>query len=153
MPARVYECDQSEAKELKKLLSYDPYLDPNLIPKSREYGKEELDAMSAEERDAVAKKEAETQEKIRALRGDRLANVIFARQECDLREGPSIGADGSKSYLYVKAPEDFFGPAEEKLGKEFKTVKRAPLDIEKKFIAMKEEEESQANAGFGSIFG
>ena len=32
MPARVYECNKSEVEELKKVLTYDPYLDPNLLP-------------------------------------------------------------------------------------------------------------------------
>ena len=34
IPARVYMLNSSEVPALKKILEYDPYLDPNLIPKS-----------------------------------------------------------------------------------------------------------------------
>ena len=34
MTERVYKFDKSEQQQLKTLLAYDPYLDPNLLPKS-----------------------------------------------------------------------------------------------------------------------
>lgn len=150
---RVYECDESEVKTLKKLLSYDPYLDPNLIPKLPEVSEKDRAAMSEQQRAELKAKEDAASAASKKLREDKYANVIFVRQDCDLREGRAIGVENDKSYLYVKATDDFLNLAEERFKKEFKTVKRAPQDVEKKFIALKEEEESKANAGFGSIFG
>lgn len=150
---RVYECDQSEGKELKKILSYDPYLDPNLIPKSREMDEKQLAQMSEADKKAYAEQEAKTKEAIAKLKSDKMLNVIFVRQDCDLREGKAIGISDDKLYLYVKAPDDFFPNAEERFKRDFKTVKRANPETEKKFISLKEEEESRANAGFGAIFG
>jgi len=90
---------------------------------------------------------------VKKLSEDKLANVIFARQDCDLREGRMLGIDTNKSYLYIKATDEFLDLAEERFKKEFKTIKRADPEIEKKFIAIKADEESNANAGFSSIFG
>jgi hypothetical protein len=150
---RVYECDASEVQTLKKLLAYDPYLDPNLIPKLPEIDEKALAQMSEEQRMEVKKKEEAARAASKKLSEDKMANVIFARQECDLREGKSFGVESNKSYVLIRATDEFLNLAEERFKKEFKTVKRAPHDIEKKFIALKEDEESRANAGFGSIFG
>ncbi len=153
MGQRVYECDQSEAKELKKILAYDPYLDPNIIPKSREVDDKQMAQMSEDEKKAYKEQEEKVQAAIKKLKSDKFLNVIFARQECELREGKAIGQDNGKLYLYVKAPDEFFPTAEERFAHEFKTVKRAPAEVEKKFIEIKEDEDSRANAGFGAIFG
>ena len=153
MSARVYECDKSEVGALKKLLSYDPYLDPNLIPKIPEVDEEEFAKMTEEQKKRVKDKEAQARAASEKLRNDKLANVIFARQTCDLREGRSIGIENDKSYLYVSATDEFLDLAEEKFKKEFKTIKRVDPQTEKKFIELKNDEESRANAGFGSIFG
>ncbi|MFI5412753.1 MAG: hypothetical protein ACHQX1_02585 [Candidatus Micrarchaeales archaeon] len=153
MAARVYECEESEAKTLRKLLTYDPYLDPNLIPKLPDIDEKELAKMTDEQKKEIKTKEDQARSASEKLKNDKFANVIFARQDCDMREGKSIGIEDNKSYLYVKAIDEFLDLAEEKFKKEFKTVKRAPPEIEKKFIALKEEEESKANAGFGAIFG
>ncbi len=153
MPARVYECDESEAKALRKLLTYDPYLDPNLIPKLPEVSDKDRAAMTEEQRSALKAKEEAASSASKKLRDDKYANVIFARQDCDLREGRSIGIEDEKSYLFIKATDEFLDLAEERFKKEFKSVKRASPDIEKKFIALKDDEESRANAGFGAIFG
>ncbi len=150
---RVYECDPSEAKELKKLLAYDPYLDPNLIPKVPEVDDKARAAMTPEQRKDLETKEATASAASKKLREDKMANVIFARQDCDMRDGKSMGIDNDKSYLLLKATDEFLDLAEQRFKNEFKTIKRAPPDIEKKFIALKEDEESRANAGFGSIFG
>ncbi len=153
MAARVYECDVAEVQALKKLLNYDPYLDPNLIPKIPEIDEKALAAMSEEQRTQIKQKEEAARAASKKLSEDKMANVIFARQDCDLREGKSFGIEGNKSYLLIRATDEFLNLAEERFKKEFKTVKRAPHDIEKKLIALKEDEESRANAGFGSIFG
>jgi hypothetical protein len=124
MAERVYVCDEAEYPALKKALEYDPYLDKSL-----------------------------DDEKLRALKGDKYANVIFSRQEYSLREGAALGLEKGKYYLYIKANEDFMRAAEERLAHEFKSVKRAPPEAESKVIALINEEQSRANEGFGSIFG
>ncbi|MCL5262550.1 MAG: hypothetical protein M1390_01790 [Candidatus Marsarchaeota archaeon] len=124
MAERVYVCDEAEYPALKKALEYDPYLDKSL-----------------------------DDEKLRALKGDKYANVIFSRQEYSLREGAALGLEKGKYYLYIKANEDFMKDAEERLAHEFKSVKRAPPEAEGKVIALINEEQSRANEGFGSIFG
>ncbi len=124
MPVAVYEIDSSEVEAFKKFLEYDPYLDKSL-------GEEEL----------------------KKLNDDKLANVIFARQEYSLRDGRALGMPDGKYYLYIKANDDFLRLAGEKLLKNFKTVKRASKEAEEKFISIVNEEEERANAGVGSIFG
>ncbi len=153
MSERVYELDESEVKTIKKLLTYDPYLDPNLIPKLPDVDEKEIARMSDEQKKELKAKEDQARAASEKLRNDKLANVIFARQTCDLREGKSVGIETDKHLLYVKATDEFLDLAEEKFKKEFKTIKRAPPDVEKKFIALREEEENKANAGFGAIFG
>lgn len=153
MAARVYECDASEAQKLKKLLAYDPYLDPNLIPKLPDIDEKEKAKLPPEKQAEIAELEKKASEASKKLREDRMMNVIFARQESDLRDGRSIGVESDKSYVLIRATDEFLDLAEEKFKMEFKTVKRAPSEIEQNFIALKEEEENKANAGFGSIFG
>ncbi len=153
MSARVYECDESEVKTLKKLLTYDPYLDPNLIPKLPEVSDKERAAMTEEQRAALKAKEDAASAASKKLHDDKYANVIFARQDCDMREARDIGVEGEKSYVLIKATDEFLNLAEERFKKEFKTVKRAPTEIEIRFISLKEQEENMANAGFGAIFG
>ena len=153
MSARVYECDASEAQKLKKLLSYDPYLDPNLIPKLPDIDEKERAKLTPEKKAEVEALEKRASEASRKLREDPMMNVIFARQDCDMREGKSIGVDSDKYYLLVKATDEFLDLADQKFKKEFTTIKRASPDIEKKFVALKESEENAANAGCGAIFG
>ena len=124
MPAIVFECDASEAEALKKALEYDPYLDKSLDESA-----------------------------LKKLTTDKDANIIFARQEYELRDGGAFGLDSGKYYLYLKANDEFLKGAEEKLKKQFKTVKRAAPQEEGKVIKVIEEEENQVNAGVGSIFG
>ncbi len=124
MPARVYICPIEKKSELKKMLEYDPYLDPKL-------GEEDL----------------------KKLREDEMANVIFVRQDYDLRDGASINMDPSKCYLFLKAQEGFLEKAEKKLKESIKDIERAPKDIEEKVIMFIEDERSRADQGFGSIFG
>ena len=124
MAERVYVCDEAEYPALKKTLEYDPYLDKNL-----------------------------DEAKLKELQSDKYANVIFARQEYSLRDGASLGLDKSKYYLYLKANDDFMAAADDRLSHEFKSVKRAKAEEEGKVISVINDEQSRANAGFGSICG
>ena len=151
MTARVYECDKSEAEALKKVLEYDPYLDPKLIPPSK--GEKELKMMSEEEKKLAKEEEVKSMEAIKKLHEDKYANVIFTRQGYSFRDGATLSLDSSKSYLYIDASEQFLGLAEERFKREFKTVKRVSGSEEEKVIAIIKEEEDRAATGFGSIFG
>ncbi len=124
MPAVVYECDASEANELKKFIEYDPYLDKSL-----------------------------DDEALKKLNSDREANIIFSRQEFSMRDGTSLGLSKEKFYLYINANDDFLKGADTKLKKKFKSLKRASKTEEEKFISVVEEEHNAGNAGIGAIFG
>jgi hypothetical protein len=151
MPARVYECGKSEAEALKKLLGYDPYLAPGLVPPSK--SEQQLKAMSEEERKKVEEEEAKSREAIKKLHEDKYANVIFARQTYSFIDGAVLDLDANKSYLYLDASEQFLALAEERFKNEFKTVKKASKADEDKTINKVKTDEEKANAGFGAIFG
>jgi hypothetical protein len=154
MPARVFEIDSSEAKALKKLLEYDPYLDKSKIPETpKEWDDPKFFDKHPELREEAEKRRIMVQEALKKLSEDKYANVIFARQSCDLREGAMLGLDGKKSYLYLKASDEFLKLAEEKLKLNLKSVKRASQSDEAKVIGIIGEEESKGNAGMGMIFG
>ncbi|MGC8662436.1 MAG: hypothetical protein ACP5RT_01470 [Candidatus Micrarchaeia archaeon] len=123
MPARVYIFPIEKKEKLKEMLAYDPYLDPKL-----------------------------SKEDIEKLREDELANVIFARQDYELRDGGSINLDSSKCYLFLNAQEDFLRKAEIKL-KSIEGMERAPPDLETKVSMFIENERKGVDEGFGSIFG
>jgi len=147
----VYECDKSEAEELKKALSYDPYLDSNLIPPA---GKDKpADQLTEEEKKAQEERDKKIAEAHKMLESSPKGKYIFARQDYSLRDGSSVGLKGDKSYIYLSAPDDFLKGAEERFKTEFKTVKRASKEEEEKVISVIKDEEERANAGFGSIFG
>jgi hypothetical protein len=124
LPVAVYEIDASEVESFKKFLEYDPYLDKAL-----------------------------SEEELKKLNSDKLANIIFARQEYSLRDGRALGMEDGKYYLYLKANDEFLALAQEKLLKSFKSIKRASKVAEEKFNAIIKEEEDRANAGVGAIFG
>lgn len=124
MPVLVFECDSSESDALKKALEYDPYLDKETSP-----------------------------EELKRIAVDKSANIIFARQAYDLRNGASFGLDPKKYYLYIKASEEFLRAAEEKLKKNFKTVKVATKEEERKVVDKIDDEESRVNSSIGAIFG
>lgn len=151
MTARVYECDKSEAEALKKVLEYDPYLDPKLIPPSK--SDKDIKGMSEEEKKKMQEEDAKTKEALKKLHEDKYANVIFARQGYSFREGSSLNLDANKFYLYISANEEFLKLAEERFQKEFKTVKMAQKSDEQKMISTLKAEEDRASVGFGSIFG
>ncbi|MCL4383656.1 hypothetical protein M1278_03415 [Candidatus Marsarchaeota archaeon] len=121
MAIRVYECDESEIEELKKLLNYDPYTDKSID--------------------------------INNIKNDKYNDVIFKRQEYEIKNGSMISLPSSRYFLYLKANEDFLKKAEELFKEKFKTVKRTDKDIEEKIIKYINDEESKANQGFGAIFG
>ncbi|MDE1804304.1 MAG: hypothetical protein KGH59_00770 [Candidatus Micrarchaeota archaeon] len=124
MPARVYVVDASKAQQLKKLIEYDPYLDNSL-----------------------------KEEDLKKIREDEMANVIFARQTCMIKEGAALGLDREKNYLYISATEEFLEKADKKLAAQLEGVKRADPETEKKIIASIAEEQSKAESGFGYLFG
>ncbi|MGC8478369.1 MAG: hypothetical protein ACP5NE_00350 [Candidatus Micrarchaeia archaeon] len=124
MSARVYVCDKSDYEKLKELLEYDPYADSSL-----------------------------SSEQLKQISEDKYANIIFARQSYTIKSGSAIGLDPEKYYLYLKASDDFFNGAEEKLHKEVPSSKRADPETEKKVIEIIEEDESKGNFGIGLILG
>lgn len=152
MPARVYECDRSELGELKKILSYDPYLDTNLIPNAPKDA-DKPDRMSAEERKVLEEHDRKVAEARKFLSENPKGKYIFSRQDYSLKDGASVGLKSNATYLYLNASEDFLKGAEERFKSEFKTVKRASKEEEEKIINAIKEEEEGANSGFGSIFG
>ncbi|MGB9732539.1 MAG: hypothetical protein ACP5P2_02350 [Candidatus Micrarchaeia archaeon] len=123
MSARVYVCPVEKEGELKKMLEYDPYLDPKI-----------------------------KEEDLKKIREDEMANIIFARQDYVIKEGASISLDPSKCYLFLNAQDSFLDKAEKKL-KNIEGLKRAEPDIESKVIMLVEDERRKADEGFGSIFG
>ncbi|MEM3841101.1 MAG: hypothetical protein QXN59_00175 [Candidatus Micrarchaeaceae archaeon] len=124
MAERVFEFDPQQKPQVKKLIEYDPYLDQSLD-------------------DAALKK----------MKEDEYANIIFTRQECEIKDGDMIGMDASKCYLYIKANEEFMPKAESKLKREIPGIKRCDAKSEEKVIAFINEEKEKGNVGFGSIFG
>jgi hypothetical protein len=123
MPARVYVCPIEKENELKRMLEYDPYLDPKI-----------------------------KEEDLKKLREDEMANIIFARQDYVVKEGASINMDPSKCYLFLNAQDSFFDKAEKKL-KSIEGLERADPDTESKIIMFIDDERKRADEGFGSIFG
>jgi len=152
--ARVYMLNSSDAPKLKKLLEYDPYLDQNIAPK---IPKEWEDPKYLAEHPEVAKeaeqKKKQAEEALGNLRNDKEANVIFARQDYQLKDGISLGLDREKSYLYLSADESFFDGAEAKLKKNVASIERAKEDVEKQIIDTLEKEKEKADQGLGFIFG
>ena len=151
MPERVYECSKAESEELKKALSYDPFLDTNTLPPQIKPA--DPANPTPEEKAAMEERERQVAETLRKLESSPKGRIIFARQEYSLRDGASVGLNKDMVYLFLSAPEDFIKGAEERFSTEFKTIRRAQEAEEDKVIGVVKEEEEKANAGFGSIFG
>ncbi len=147
----MYECSKTEVEELKKVLTYDPYLDPNLIPPSEKSSGKPMDKMSPEEQKEMADRAKMVNAALEKL--GLKAKIIFARQEYSIREGATFGSSGDVNLLYLSASDEFLKGAEERFKTEFKTVKRAPKEVEDRVIAAINEEQERANSGLGSIFG
>jgi len=124
MPSRVYICDAKDAEKLKKLMEYDPYLDKSM-----------------------------TDEQLSKMKDDKEANIIFARQDYQIKDGISVNMPDDKCYLYLNANEEFLQNAEPKLKKNIESAQRADPDTEKKVIGIIEQEISNSETGIGSIFG
>ncbi len=124
MPVRVYVCDASDLEKLKALMEYDPYLDKS-IP----------------------------EDQIAGMKSDKETNIIFARQDYQIKDGASLGMDPNKCYLYLNANEDFLNNAEPKLVKNVASARRAEKETEDKVISLIETEISNSEMGIGSIFG
>jgi hypothetical protein len=152
LPARVYEVDKSELEELKRVLSYDPYLDTSLIPPDIK-GHVDKEKLTPEQIKEIEERDRKVAEAHKMLENSPKGKYIFARQEYQLKDGSSLGLKNEISYLYLNAPDDFLKGAEERFKNEFKTIKRASKEDEEKVIKEIKEEEEKANAGFGSIFG
>ncbi len=135
--------NSSDAPALKKILEYDPYLDANLIPKVPE----KLDSPEAQ----AIKKQAD--ERLDKLRNDKEANIIFARQDYQLKDGVSLGLEREKTYLYLSAEDSFLNDGEAKLRKNVQSLQRAPAEVEKQVIETVDKERKEADAGLGFVFG
>lgn len=153
MAARVYECGRSEMDALKKYISYDPYLDPNVIPPQAPGADKPEGKRTEEEKKAIEEREQKLQDAMSRLREDKYHDVIFARQDCRIVEGAAVGLSGDTVFLYVRASEEFLEKADAALAAKFKTVRRASSEDEKRVIDKLNEEEESANSGFGAIFG
>lgn len=152
MAAHVYECDRSELEALKRFLAYDPYLDPAVIPPQVPGSDKPESKQTDEEKGAIAERNRKVEEAMQRLKSDRYSDVIFARQDYEIFDGAAVGLDSAKSYVYLKANEEFLAKADEVLKEKFKSVRRAPPDAEQKVLGKVSEQEESANAGFGSIF-
>ena len=128
-------------EQLKKVLSYDPFTDTNIIPPAPE-------KMTPEQAKARADKIAEAKKKL----PEGALTVIFGRQEYSVKDGPGCGLKGD-FYLYINASDEFLKGAEGRFSREFKTIKRAESADEAKVIATIRAEKDKAAEGFGSIFG
>lgn len=154
--ARVYSLNSSEAPALKRILEYDPYLDTNLIPKMPkkwENADDKYFAEHPEEKADADKLKKQIDDAVVKLKTDKELNVIFARQDYQLRDGLSMGLDREKSYLYLSADDAFLDAGEAKLKKSISSLQRAPEDVEKKVISTIEEEHQKSDQGLGFVFG
>ena len=154
IPARVYILNSSEAPALKKMLEYDPYLDPNLIPKTpKEWDDPEYVKKHPELAQEAEQKKKAAEEAMNKLKNDKEMNTIFARQDYQLKDGVSLGLEREKSYLYLSADEAFLDAGEAKLKKSIKSIERAPPEVEKQIIDGIEHERQQSDQGLGFVFG
>jgi len=154
MSERVYSFDKSDMEKLSKALSYDPYLDKNLLPDMpKEFEDKKYMEQHLEQKQQMEALQKRIEEAKNRLKNDKNLNVIFARQEYSLREGASLGLEPEKCYLYLKANDEFLKGAEERLKAEYKSFAVADSETSQKVIKAIHDEEERANAGFGSIFG
>ncbi|MCX8198238.1 MAG: hypothetical protein N3F07_03555 [Candidatus Micrarchaeota archaeon] len=84
------------------------------------------------------------------LEADPYGNPSFSRNSYKVKEGLAIGQDKGKVFVYMKATDSFAAFAREKLKEVAVECKPEVASAVAKAI---EEEESNAEIGFGSIFG
>ena len=87
------------------------------------------------------------------MKEDKEANIIFARQDYQIKDGLSLGFDREKSYLYLSADDAFLEAGETKLKKSITSLQRAPKEIENQIIDGIEHERQKSDQGLGFIFG
>ncbi|MCL4404728.1 MAG: hypothetical protein M1544_00725 [Candidatus Marsarchaeota archaeon] len=154
MTESVYSFDKSAMEKLSKALSYDPYLDKELLPDMpKEFEDKKYMAEHPEMEEKKKEMEKRIEEAKEKLKNDKSLNVIFTRQEYSLREGGAFGLDPEKCYLYLKANDDFIARAEERLKSEYDSFAKVDAETSQKVIKAIHDEEDKANAGFGAIFG
>lgn len=133
------------------MLEYDPYLDSSIIPPSKGDEKKAKDMTEQERKDEEERKK-KVEETLKSLAASPKGRIIFSRQEYSIKDGRDVGLQGD-FYLYLNAPDDFLSGAEQRFKDEFKTIKRATPEEEKKVVDAIKEEHDKASLGFGSIFG
>lgn len=153
MPARVYECDRSEVADLKKVLSYDPYTDTSLIPPAPASADIPAEKLTDDQKKELEEHDKKVKEVLDKLKTDPRAQVIFARMNCSLKDGATLGLNAERMYLYISATDEMLDKAEQRFKNEFKTIKRAQKLDEDAVISVIKNEEDNAGSGFGSIFG
>lgn len=84
------------------------------------------------------------------LDSDPYGKPSFTRNGYKMKEGTIACEDKEKAYIYMKATDEFAVFAREKLKD---VAKEAPAEVRDRVAKKIEEEESNAEAGFGSIFG
>ncbi len=96
----------------------------------------------------VQLKEKSKLEKI--LKEDPYAEKSFSRNGYKLQDGLSVGQDKEKTYLFIRATDEFAAFAKEKLKEIAEECKPEVVSAVVKKI---EETENSAEVGMGSIFG
>ncbi len=125
---KIYEIETKDLQQIKNILEAQDIIDKELdVEIEKEQGKGNL-------------------EKAKSWKVNE-----FKKQGYILREAKSLGVDKKASYLYIKAPEDFFQRNEQfLLDAGAKEVKGK--DYEKILVTI-EEQEAGASEGIGFVFG
>ena len=84
------------------------------------------------------------------LEADPYAEKSFSRNGYKLRDGPSVGQDAGKAYVHLRCTDEFAKFAREKLAG---LAAECRHDVAKGVAQRLQDEESNAEVGFGSIFG
>ena len=87
---------------------------------------------------------SKSDEEISKLKEDKEANIIFARQDYQIKDGISMDLDREKSYLCISANQEFLEKGEEKLKKSIEGLQRADEKTENKVIEVIENERNQS---------
>ncbi|MCX8195360.1 MAG: hypothetical protein N3G22_04625 [Candidatus Micrarchaeota archaeon] len=84
------------------------------------------------------------------LEADPYGEVSFSRNGYKIKEGSVIGLDKGKAYLYISCSEEFAKFARAKLSG---IAAECSPEVSSAVAKAIEEEENNAEVGFGSIFG
>jgi hypothetical protein len=87
---------------------------------------------------------------MKILEAEPYAEDSFARVGYKVKDGGVLGEDKAKTYVYVKASDEFVKKADELLKD---VAAPAPKDVEKRVVDKIQKEEEDAEGGLGSIFG